>query len=45
MAGPTIIKLRRFWLQVHKWIGLLLAVLIIPCPSPDRRWCGMTGST
>jgi uncharacterized iron-regulated membrane protein len=30
MARPTISKLRRFWLQVHKWIGLLLAVLIIP---------------
>jgi uncharacterized iron-regulated membrane protein len=30
MAGPTHLKLRRLWLQVHKWIGLLLAVLIIP---------------
>ena len=23
-------QLRALWLQVHKWIGLLLAVLIIP---------------
>jgi uncharacterized iron-regulated membrane protein len=30
MAGETTLKLRRLWLQVHKWIGLLLAVLIIP---------------
>lgn len=30
MAGPTVLKLRRAWLQVHKWIGLLLALLIIP---------------
>ena len=30
MAGATTLKLRRLWLQVHKWIGLLLAVLIIP---------------
>lgn len=30
MAHPTLIELRGFWLQVHKWIGLLLAVLIIP---------------
>jgi len=30
MASATVLKLRRLWLQVHKWIGLLLAVLIIP---------------
>ena len=30
MAGATTLKLRRLWLQVHKWIGLLLAILIIP---------------
>ena len=26
----TKLKLRRAWFQVHKWIGLILAVLIIP---------------
>ena len=30
MAQTTKKKLRATWLQVHKWIGLLLAVLIIP---------------
>src|SRR3546814_5654313 len=30
MAGISKIGLRNFWLQFHKWIGLLLAVLIIP---------------
>lgn len=30
MAGATTLKLRRLWLQVHKWIGLILAILIIP---------------
>jgi len=30
VAQSTILRLRGFWLQVHKWIGLLLAVLIIP---------------
>lgn len=30
MANATTLKLRRLWLSVHKWIGLLLAVLIIP---------------
>jgi uncharacterized iron-regulated membrane protein len=30
MASATNLKLRGRWLQVHKWIGLLLAVLIIP---------------
>src|SRR5215218_2208617 len=23
-------RLRRFWFQVHKWIGLALAILIVP---------------
>jgi len=26
----TTLKLRRAWFQVHKWIGLILAILIIP---------------
>ncbi len=30
MSVSTTLRLRRFWLQVHKWIGLLLAILIIP---------------
>ncbi|HEY0627994.1 MAG TPA: PepSY-associated TM helix domain-containing protein [Sphingomicrobium sp.] len=30
MGQATKKKLRATWLQVHKWIGLLLAVLIIP---------------
>lgn len=30
MAKSTKKQLRATWLQVHKWIGLLLAVLIIP---------------
>ncbi len=30
MVGSTTIRLRKLWLQVHKWIGLLLALLIIP---------------
>ena len=30
MAQSTKLRLRSLWLQVHKWIGLLLAVLIIP---------------
>jgi uncharacterized iron-regulated membrane protein len=30
MAGSNTLRLRRSWLQVHKWIGLLLAVLMIP---------------
>ena len=30
MAKSGKKKLRAGWLQVHKWIGLLLAVLIIP---------------
>lgn len=30
MAKSTKKQLRALWLEVHKWIGLLLAVLIIP---------------
>ncbi len=30
MAQPTTLRLRALWFQVHKWIGLLLAILIIP---------------
>jgi len=30
MASPTVLRLRAIWFQVHKWIGLSLALLIIP---------------
>ena len=30
MPKSTKKQLRSLWLQVHKWIGLALAVLIIP---------------
>ena len=30
MARPTVLRLRTTWLNVHKWIGLCLAILIIP---------------
>ena len=30
MAQPTVLRLRRIWFQVHKWIGLGLAILIVP---------------
>ncbi|MGE3396713.1 MAG: PepSY-associated TM helix domain-containing protein [Sphingomonas sp.] len=30
MAKTTTMKLRGLWLSVHKWIGILLAILIIP---------------
>ncbi len=30
MARSTNLRLRGLWLKVHKWIGLLLAILIIP---------------
>ncbi|HEU0133539.1 MAG TPA: PepSY-associated TM helix domain-containing protein [Allosphingosinicella sp.] len=30
MTSPNLLRLRRFWFQLHKWIGLALAVLIIP---------------
>ena len=30
MQQSTKLRLRNFWFQVHKWLGLTLAVLIIP---------------
>ncbi|TXC63633.1 PepSY-associated TM helix domain-containing protein [Sphingosinicella ginsenosidimutans] len=30
MRQSTTLRLRGWWLQVHKWIGLILAILIIP---------------
>jgi uncharacterized iron-regulated membrane protein len=30
MSDSTSRKLRRLWFQIHKWIGLSLAILIIP---------------
>ena len=30
MISSTTLRLRSLWFQVHKWIGLLLAALIIP---------------
>lgn len=30
MASSTTLKLRNIWFQLHKWIGILLAVLLIP---------------
>lgn len=30
MASSSTLRLRRLWFQVHKWIGLTLAALIIP---------------
>lgn len=30
MAQSTTMRLRGLWLQIHKWIGLSLAILIIP---------------
>ena len=30
MAGSTTLRLRKIWFQLHKWIGILLAILIIP---------------
>ena len=29
MARSTVLRLRGWWLNVHKWIGLCLAILII----------------
>lgn len=29
-ANSTTVRLRRLWFHVHKWIGILLAILIIP---------------
>jgi uncharacterized iron-regulated membrane protein len=30
VAASTKVRLRTLWLQVHKWIGITLAILIIP---------------
>lgn len=30
MAQSTVLRLRGYWFSVHKWIGICLAVLIIP---------------
>lgn len=30
MAASTKLRLRGAWFQIHKWIGILLAILIIP---------------
>jgi uncharacterized iron-regulated membrane protein len=30
MSGPTRSRLRSLWFQIHKWIGIALALLIIP---------------
>ena len=30
MAQSTVLRLRATWLSVHKWIGICLAILIIP---------------
>lgn len=28
--SPSLIRLRRAWFQIHKWLGISLAILIIP---------------
>ena len=30
IMSPSMIRLRSAWFQVHKWLGIVLAVLIIP---------------
>lgn len=30
VAQTTVMRLRRWWFSIHKWTGILLAVLIIP---------------
>jgi uncharacterized iron-regulated membrane protein len=30
MMSPVTIRLRRVWFQVHKWLGIALAILIVP---------------
>ena len=27
---PTAVRLRSVWFQLHKWIGITLAILVIP---------------
>src|SRR5215217_159893 len=28
--SPVMIRLRRSWFQIHKWLGITLALLVIP---------------
>ena len=28
--SPSLIRLRRTWFQIHKWLGITLAILVIP---------------
>ena len=28
--SPTAVRLRSVWFQIHKWVGILLAILVIP---------------
>ena len=30
MAQSNLLRLRNLWFQINKWIGILLAILIIP---------------
>jgi uncharacterized iron-regulated membrane protein len=30
IMSPAMIRLRRAWFQIHKWLGIVLAILIIP---------------
>jgi len=30
IMSPSMIRLRRAWFQIHKWLGIALAILIIP---------------
>lgn len=30
MVASSTLRLRRFWFQLHKWLGLLLAALVVP---------------
>jgi len=30
IMSPSMIRLRRAWFQIHKWAGIILAILIIP---------------
>ena len=30
MMSPTAVRLRSLWFQVHKWLGITLAILVIP---------------
>lgn len=43
--SPKMIRLRRAWFQIHKWIGLILAILIIPIALSGSAlvWRGWLG--